>query len=201
MAVSLPDNMDEVCVDTSASSSTSDRERIAEQWKERNETLLYEWLGTWKVSAECHALEYESYQKWQNFVALPSVLLPLIFSPLARFIPTSCTPEGIEMRSFILAGGFIACACVSALNAYCKWGVTAEQHLTSSKRYGDLVSDVEELLTKSRKDRSQAAVVLRTLKMKNDNLSQESPCLGRNHRKEVRVAGERAAVKRQMLIL
>lgn len=187
-------NVSVVGVNTEISStSTLDDEREAERWQRKNENILYEWLGEWKSAAESHAQCYESYSMWQNVVAVPSVVLPLVCTPLSFINHRDCSSieSTVYMSSNVM--GFVVCACIAALNAYCGWGIIAEKHLISSKRYHDLVSDVEEILSKHKKDRDRAAVVLRTLKLKSAHLLEEAPCLSRAQRDEVRRAGRLAS--------
>jgi hypothetical protein len=109
-------------------------------------------------------------------VALPSVALPLIFSPLSNAINERDCEEQ-QSKDLLLTAGFILCSITSALNAYFKWGVTGEKHLAASRQYADLVSDTEEVLAKLRKHRPHAAITLRTLKDRSDHLMQWAPPL------------------------
>lgn len=158
--------------------SPPDEERDAEPWTRANEELLRLWCNDWSKATVDHAIQHESYTKWQNRFAIPSVALPLVLSPISSTTrPSDCEGAEQHARDTLVVLGFIACSITSALNAYFEWGVTGEKHLTASRRYADLVSDTEEILAKLRRHRANAAVTLRTLKDRSDNLLQWSPPL------------------------
>jgi hypothetical protein len=159
-------------------SSTPDIERNSEPWTSANEDLLRCWCEAWSLASEEHACEHHRYHRWQTGVALPSVALPLILSPISNTYKNSdCDGSGQRTKDVLIMFGFIACSVLSATNVYFHWGITSEAHLTVSRRYSDLVSDTEEMLAKLRCFRLGAAVSLRTLKDRSDHLLQFSPPL------------------------
>ncbi len=163
---------------TRSHDSPPDEERDAEPWTRSNEDLLRSWCSNWSKANRDHAAQHETFSLWQNRVALPSVALPLVFSPLSNtFRQSNCDSAGQQTKDVLVMVGFVLCSITSALNAYFKWGVTGEKHLAASRQYADLVSDTEEILAKLRRHRPHAAVTLRTLKDRSDHLMQWAPPL------------------------
>ena len=172
--ICLPDEAD----DKQSNTSSPDDERDGEQWTRSNENLLRVWCEAWATATKEHARQHRVLVTWQTRVALPSVALPLIFSPLSNTMKHSdCEGEGQRAKDIVIMVGFIACSISSAASAYFQWGVVGERHLLASRRYADLISDTEEILAKQRRHRSDVAIALRTLKDRSDYLLLSAPPL------------------------
>lgn len=158
--------------------STPDAERRAEPWTRAREDLLHRWILEWKSLCDLHAVQSENFNNKQFLLAVPSVALPLVFAPVSNGVKTtSCDTNAIDLKDMFLAIGFVLCSVTAAFNAYFRWGEKAVMHWETSKTYAKLVSDAEEVLATERKYRIEAAVALRTLKVRSDSILASSSLL------------------------
>ncbi len=167
--------------DPPSTGTSPDDERLAEPWEAPSEELLRRWGADWAKRCQEHNAQSRKYARKHTVLSVPAVLLPLIFAPASSVVGSDsvdwCTGAGRDARNTLLSVSFIICSTFSALVAYFRWDGVSQRHLASSRAYHDLVSDVEEILSKGRRHRPEAAVALRSLKNRSDYVFGAAPRL------------------------
>ena len=162
---------DEVLLDIGMDDN-SDAQRSEEAWGQRNEQFCLQWLRGWSKRAELHRQAAAHCASMSHRVVVPSILLPLIMTPLSGFLEREDTNT-----TFVVPAGFMVCAMLSTVVSYFKFDKLSVEHASKCHKYEDLISDMQVELNKSRRYRRQVDVFITEVKMRSDALDRNGPDL------------------------
>lgn len=104
-----------------------------------------------------------------NYISLPAILVPLISAPIqGTFKDDDWTPY-FSMSALVISSIF------TGINSFFNYGTKSQKHFNFSGRYGDMVTDIDEILSKRVDKRQPSDVFIRTQKLRFDNLNLTAP--------------------------
>lgn len=152
--------------------------REEEQWTNSHSTLLQTWCHEWHIRTELHEDARRWWKQMHYFLAIPNAIIPLVVASIWGKMPE-------EEGSFIATAALTLAGCVGALLTLVQPEAQSEKHLHASHRYADLISDVEESLSKHPRFRTDSDITIQGLKMRSDALLRISPALHLNRLKDL----------------
>lgn len=142
--------------------------RAEETWSWEHEELLRLWAVEWRERRDIHDTSRRSWRRCQFLLGVPCTVLPLVVAGIWGNLPPD---EGnvLATSTMVLSG------CLSGVLNHLKPDTEAEKHTHASYRYSDMLSDVEELLSKERRYRADVDITVQMYKMRSDTLLRVSP--------------------------
>lgn len=138
-------------------------------WTEQTEDYITNIKINCQKEAEHHDKAGYSAKKLYNIYALPAILVPLIAAPIQG------TFKDDEWTTYFSMSALVVTSILTGVNSFFNYGSKMQKHFNFSGRYGDIVTDIEESLTKARNNRINSDVFIRTQKMKFDSLNLTAP--------------------------
>jgi hypothetical protein len=145
-----------------------DATREEEVWTRAGERLLCEWSKEWHIRASKHEINRAWWKRLHLLLGIPSTVLPLFVAGLWGNLPEE---EGSVTATLTMA----VSGALGALMTFVQPEAQAERHLHATHRYADLISDVEEVLSKEPRFRTDSDVTVLSFKMRSDGLLRVSP--------------------------
>ena len=139
-------------------------------WSESVESFIKSFLDESEEGCTDHNKAAAYCLRCRNFWGFPPILIPLIMAPISTS-PLNSSPN-IE---YIVMSSFIVCAMFSAVAQFFNYGRRSERHFTTAAKFEDLITDIKETLAKHRQNRGEAAVVMRTIRMRYDQIAESAP--------------------------
>jgi hypothetical protein len=148
-----------------------DESRDEEPWDTPQEKLLIEWRDASRSSATAHEQSARLCKKKNIWFGLPSLMIPMLMAPLSGALKDN------DNISFIETAAFMTTAITSAMVQFFNFSGKTEKHFAFSARYADLVTDIDQELSKPRHFRQQVDVFTLRIKMIYDGLNRSAPDL------------------------
>jgi len=145
-----------------------DVDREEEQWNDQNERLLQAWAKEWYLRKQRHDGASLRWQYLHYTLSIPATILPMIIAGCWGHIP----PDEADWTATVT---MTMSSILSGLLTFLEPAAQVEKHAHASHRYSDLVSDIEEILTKERCFRADVDLVVQGMKMRSDALLRYSP--------------------------
>ena len=145
-----------------------DRARTEEVWTRTTEKLIVGWAKGWTKASDAHAAAGRKKRFLNNVFQVPMTLIPLALTPLTS---TSL----LEATHFVVVGGLVLVACLSSFQTVMRFDAAAEKHDSSSWRYLDLISDVEEVLSKRTYNRPDPDMFVSKIKTRSEFVARFAP--------------------------
>ena len=142
--------------------------RQEEAWSDNNENLLKAWAKEWHIRAALHENSRLFWKRVNYLLGIPNSTFPLIVAAIWDKIPS-------KEKDTIATIAFGICGALSSLVNTLKASAVSTEHHHASKLYLDLLSDVEEILSKERSYRPDADITVQEFKMRSDALVHCSP--------------------------
>jgi hypothetical protein len=137
---------------------------------------ISEYVQSLKITAaeksEMHNLAGHHFRALEIYWGIPSVLLPVIFSPLvliAGYVSDD-TCERVTIADYVAATGLMSSGLVNAVCSFFKYGNRTAMHQLYSAKYSDIITDIDAELIKTAQYRINAEQFITAIKMKYDNL-------------------------------
>jgi hypothetical protein len=147
---------------------------IAEEpWNNKLEQYMREFIQSAKKRNAQHESAGYYFKKLNTRWGLPLVLVPVIMSPISLLIDEVDGGEYVQAAAFMLSG------VIAGVYSFFRYGEKLEKHFGFAGRYGDVATDIEAILVKSREFRGPADVFSTKIKMVMDNLALTEPTLPR----------------------
>lgn len=149
--------------------------REEEQWTEQHSILLQR---EWHVRTDKHEHARRWWKRMHYVLAIPNAIVPLVVVSIWGKMPKDEGP-------IVATGALTLAGCVGALLTLVQPEAQSEKHLHASHRYADLISDVEESLSKHPKFRTDSDITIQGLKMRSDALLRISPAVHIDYAQDV----------------
>jgi hypothetical protein len=147
---------------------------IAEEpWNDKLEQYMRRFIQSAKNRNAQHESAGYYFKKLNTRWGLPLVLVPVIMSPVSLLI------DEVDGGEYIQAGAFMLSGVIAGVYSFFRYGEKLEKHFGFAGRYGDVVTDIEAILIRSREFRGPADVFSTKIKMIMDNLAITEPTLPR----------------------
>jgi hypothetical protein len=147
---------------------------IAEEpWNDRIEHYMREFIQTAKKRNAQHESAGYHFKRLNTRWGLPLVLVPVIMSPVSLLI------DGVDGGEYVQAAAFMLSGVIAGVYSFFRYGEKLEKHFGFAGRYGDVATDIEAILVRSREFRGPADVFSTKIKMVMDNLAITEPTLPR----------------------
>jgi hypothetical protein len=150
--------------------------RNEEPWNNRLENYIKHMRDVADSLSHLHEQTGYHFKKRKNWVGLPSVLIPIIMSPISLMLAS----ENSKSLPFVNAFCFMLTGIFTGVYSFFKYGEKMERHFAFSARYADIVTDIEAELIKERRLRVSSDVMTLKVKMSIDNLNNTSPVIPQN---------------------
>lgn len=141
----------------------------ASSWTPEIEEYLSDILQHCKDSVLKHN-KYAYIKKKRHIqIALPAALIPTCLAPLLGTFKEEIWCVYVSML------GMIVTALFSTVSTFFNYSEKSTRHFQYSGCYGDIVTDIEEILALHPAKRVSAAIVMRTMKLRYEQLQINSP--------------------------
>jgi hypothetical protein len=121
--------------------------RREEKWTLAHETLCKQWRDQAQSASDGHNAAGKKNKFKHVVFGLPSVLLPIIFSPV------SIALENDPSLPYVSMVGFIATGLFGAIDNFFNYSGKTSEHMNYSAQYADIVSDIDYELVQGREYR------------------------------------------------
>ena len=148
--------------------SGEDRQRLQEIWTETNERLLLKWSKNWSKQSDAHTQAARTKKKYHHLVTLPLTLIPLVCTLFT-------SKNLIDENHTVILIGLVSVAILNSINQVMKFESACHQHEQANSRLQDLISDTEEVLSKTAAYRPDPDVFILNLKTRSDFNSRIAP--------------------------
>lgn len=149
----------------------TDSPRCEEPWLAPQESLVAQWGESAVRLSEEHDAAGKKLKKRNNIFGLPAFLIPMIMAPVSTAFKDEPFICYVEMF------GYLASAITSGMVQFFNFSSKAEKHFSFAARYADLVTDIDQELSKPRKFRQQVDTFSLKVKMTYDYLNRGAPDL------------------------
>jgi hypothetical protein len=151
-------------------SDDDDIVRVEESWTIESEVLLQHWAIRWGLQEDAHIIASLFKRRLYYWIAIPTTIIPLATVPLT-------TPAVVDMPhvSIVITIALVVTAALSGIASMFRFDKAHADHENAAFRYADLISDVEEILSKRRKFRPDVDMTVSNLKIRSDTLKRYSP--------------------------
>jgi hypothetical protein len=102
------------------------------------------------------------------------ITIPTTIIPLAT-VPLTTSEANFDSVNIFITIALILTAMLSGVSSVFRFDRQHMEHESAAFRYKDLISDVEEILSKQRKYRSEVDMTISNLKSRSDTLNRYSP--------------------------
>ena len=123
--------------------------------------LLERWASTWAIAANAHTLAGRKKRFCHHIIAVPMTLIPLVLTAFT-------TNNILEENHIFVVIGLIVVACLNSFQTVMRFDSVAAKHDAAAWRYQDLLSDVEEVLSKRTADRPDPDLFVASMKVRSD---------------------------------
>lgn len=147
----------------------ADAHRTEQPWLKESEELL----KTWRAEAVASSSKHLSMARWCRSrhigMSIAGMLIPGIMTPV------SVLTRSIPNLSYVEMVAFAATGVLNSVSSVMDYGARSERHYSYSGRYGDLVTDIDQELTKPRRFRQPVDTFTLHTKMVYDTLNLTAP--------------------------
>jgi len=143
----------DIVIETTPASSADDPDRREMLWKTRAEELV----GVTRATALVMTAKHEK-AAWKARLLYQILGLAIVVLPLSASVASEYAPNEVNSALMLAAG---VCAGVSG---FLNYGAKSRHHFEYSARWGDLASNIDFELSKSRADRVAADLFLEGLR-------------------------------------
>lgn len=144
--------------------------RITESWTENNEKLLKGWLDISINKSDFHDRQGK-YYKWKHqLYGLPSILIPVIISPLVLILNITPTTAEIISTSSLIATGVC-----NGVHRFFGFQEKSMKHFEYSGKYAELKTFIEVELAKEREYRFDCDRFIEICQSKIDRFNETEP--------------------------
>lgn len=138
-------------------------------WNEKSQALLRKWRSHMRILSEAHDTASGDTEKLYNGLAVPTIVIPLVMAPVEAM-----GHETPWMTYFIMLA-FVTTGCLSAVNVFYGFKEKSLNHGNASNKLRDLINTIDMEFAKSKKDRSQATVLMQTIRLKVSQIGNQAP--------------------------
>lgn len=149
----------------------NDIERDEEPWGVPQEELIVSWRASCESLAKSHETSARACKRKNICFALPAMMIPMMMTPLSAAFKES------EWVTYVEMSGFMLTAIASATVQFFSFAAKSERHYAYANRYADLVTDIDQELSKPRQYRQQVDTFSLKVKMTYDSLNRNAPDL------------------------
>jgi hypothetical protein len=143
--------------------------RSEESWTIENEMLLRHWSTKWGVLEDAHKAASIFKKHVYYMTTIPTIIIPL------ATVPLTTSEVNFECMNLAITIALITTAILSGISSVFRFDKQHIKHEHAAVRYADLVSEVEEILSKRRKFRPEVDMTVSKLKTRSDALYLYSP--------------------------
>jgi len=122
-----------------------------EPYTEKNEKLLREYLDHSRVQSAKHYKKAKKLKLYHRVFGLPSMLIPLIYSPIAAFFKGE---DGIDVATVCV---LVTTAIFSGTTQFFNFSEKSQKHFEFEAKYADLITTINGELLKQRNYRIPAS--------------------------------------------
>lgn len=148
-----------------------DENIIEEIYTEENEKLLRAWLKIANEKNKAHKLKGRHHKKMHECFGLPSVLLPIIFTPISGLWSEENWMRYANVVVLATTG------ILSGVHAFFDYARKSQLHFQYDALYADLSTTIMVELAKERSIRIRADRFIEMIQSKIDNLGANEPLL------------------------
>lgn len=145
---------------------------LTDPWTDKIQKHIEKLRNDSAKKSEEHSLAGHHFRKLEIRWRLPSIVIPLAFSPLVLMVgyldDKSCGEAGLS--DYVAALGLLLTSIFTGVSGFFTYGNRSSTHHTYSAQYNSIVTDIEAEIIKKPKFRISADLFVTTMKMKYDNL-------------------------------
>ena len=138
----------DIIIDMKGSEINNEEYRKDEKWSDKHEKLVNKWLKIAQENSIAHNVAGKNHKCKHVIFGLPSVILPIIFSPVCIALDGDISLPYVSMAGFITSGLF------GAVDKFFDFSGNHQKHMDYSARYSDIISDIEYEMAKERQYRT-----------------------------------------------
>ena len=143
---------------------------VQEPWTENNEKLLQGWKDIC-INKENHHTNQGRYYKLKNYIyGLPSILIPIVISPLVLILNISPNTAEIISTSSLIATGL-----ATGIHRFFGFQERSMKHYEYSGKYAELKTFIEVELAKEREFRFSVDRFIEICQSKIDRFNETEP--------------------------
>jgi hypothetical protein len=166
-----PGPLDDIQLAIDSGEESQERCVVEEKYTIHNESLLKHWLKTSRENSSLHNLKGKSFKKKHEWVALPSILLPIVFTPIAGVL---VNVEGMQYANVAVLG---VTGILVGVHNFFDYARKSQKHFEYEAKYADLVTTIMVELSKTRDIRIRADRFIEMVQSKVDSLGANAPLL------------------------
>lgn len=142
-------------------------------WDSQVENFIESFLQETEKGRDLHHKHAARCIKKRHIFGLPPVIITLIMAPLSQAMDPC--EEGEHWLKYVITCAFVIAGMFSAIGQHFNYGKKSEKHLITEAKYEDLYTDIKEILAKRENNRGEAATVMRTIRMRYDQIGDQAP--------------------------
>ncbi len=148
--------------------STQSEELVVFPWSRRIEEYLLKMKNICLINHQRHSEARSYFRWWGHFWAVPSVLIPLVCSPLIPILKGTSAQTCTEVTGpdILTMVGFIATSVTSTISKYYAFDSRAHEHDVVSAKYSELILDIEAIMLPPKKFRQSPNVFIDSFRIR-----------------------------------
>lgn len=166
-----PGPLDDIALTIDSDDNGDSRCVIEEKYTIHNENLLKHWLKVARDNSAAHNAKGKQLKRRHEYFGLPSVLLPVIFTPI------SATLANVEGMQYANVAVLATTGILSGVHTFFDYARKSQRHFEYEAKYADLVTTIMVELSKKRDIRIRADRFIEMVQSKIDNLGANAPLL------------------------
>ena len=164
----LSDIDEEEKLNNSNNSISVDIERSEMKWDENLESLMRKWCGICKNKSQQHTVASQRKKNIYYILQLPIITMPFILGF------TSTLYENEHYLKYITSFGNMTLGIISGSNAFLNYSKAYIEHEIAATRYEEITFELDSILTKKKKYRIPADVIIEKYQQKIESLNKFS---------------------------
>lgn len=144
---------------------------IEEKYTIHNEALLKHWLKVARDNSTAHNKKGKSFKKKHEYVGLPAVLLPVVFTPISGVL---ANVDGMQYANVAVIA---TTGILNGVYTFFNFSKKSQKHFEYEAKYSDLATTIMVELSKKRDIRIRADRFIEMIQSKIDNLGANAPLL------------------------
>ena len=164
--------------------TSSQSVKLEEPWTDEHENFLKLMRKRACMKATEHNKCGFMYQCYHHCFGLPTVLIPVIMTPLNMIFPQTeeerCNAETISTLEYMNAASFFLLGIFTSVNQFFKFAERYQLHFTFENIYNDVKTDIDTELVKARQFRVASDVFITKIQMRLDHAEYSEPVINKN---------------------
>ena len=147
---------------------SADRQRLEEHWTKTSQALLVRWVDSWESLATAHTMAARKKRCMHHSLSIPVTIIPLV-------ITLFTSKSFIEDSNIVVVIGLSFVVVLNTINTIMRYDAMSQKHDNAAFRFQDLITDVEEVLSKQVADRPDPDIFVFSVKTRSDFIGRLAP--------------------------